>query len=384
MSKKIDKVQHLHGNLYRVHRSLIAYADPVEDMVSFCNPRRTMVNGVLTGKGLSLNEMSELREAIRTEGLHHPLMLRCIDIDKPMALLNGERRKRSIDKLIADKTPCLDPASGDMVPAHILYEYVECRILKNLDDKMAFKHAFSSNERAVDIGEGATVALIRSWRKHKWSDDDILGVTGKSITWLRDSDLLVNLDDKTFTALAGNEINRTVAIRLAKIKSIKERQVALAKSRQYAAQRLKALQEKNNEDLAEAEKLAEVAEAQIELAEFRGKPAEKVRAARRHTRATRKIVATQGKQEELNGRNLQATTKDLDKAQEEIPKALTPAKISKHHISSLRRILESGEHNYLAGWMDYWHRFGVLAGERDIEKLMGQYERKMKNKLCGS
>ena len=48
MSKKIDKVQHLHGNLYRVHRSLIAYADPVEDMVSFCNPRRTMVNGVLT------------------------------------------------------------------------------------------------------------------------------------------------------------------------------------------------------------------------------------------------------------------------------------------------------------------------------------------------
>lgn len=380
-SKKADKIQHLHGNLYRVHSSLIAYAEPVEleNMVAFSNPRRTMVNGVLTGKGLTKIEMDELREAIRTEGLHHPLMLRCVEMGKPMVLLNGERRKRCIDKLKSDKQVCLDPASGTEVPAQDLYEYVECRILKDIDDKTAFKHAFSSNERAVDIGEGATVALIRSWRKHKWSDDDILGVTGKSITWLRDSDLLVHLDKKTFSALAANEINRTVAIKLAKIKDTKDRQVALVRSREFAAKRLQSLQEKINIDLVEAEEAAEVAESQMALAEYRGNSVEHGRAKNRHRRAKRKIDTTQIKKEQLDGRNIQATVKDLDNAQDEIPKGLTPAKIRKHHIGSLRAIIDRGTHDFIAGWMDFWWRHGVLAGERNLERLMERYER-MKRK----
>jgi hypothetical protein len=374
-SKSKDKIQHLHGNLYRVHSSLIAYAEPHAN-IAFSNPRRTMVNGVLTGKGFTKTEMDELRSAIRTEGLHHPLMLRCVEMGKPMALLNGERRKRCIDKLKADKEVCLDPASGKDIPARDLYEYVECRILKDIDDKTAFKHAFSSNERAVDIGEGATVALIRSWRKQKWSDEDILGVTGKSITWLRDSDLLVKLDNKTFAALAANEINRTVAIKLAKIKDTNARQAALAKSREFAARRLKALQEKNNIDLAEAEKAAEVAEAQMELAEFKGKPVEVNRARKRHSRAKRKIDTTQTKRDALEQRNPQATIKDLNNAQEEIPKGLTPAKIRKHHIGDLPGIIAAANHEYIAGWMDYWWRYGVLGGERNIELLMERYERK--------
>lgn len=374
-----NKIQHLHGNLYRVHSSLIVYTDTVNDTTAFSNPRRTMVNGVLTGKGFTKIEMDELRDAIRTEGLHHPLMLRCVEMEQPMVLLNGERRKRCIDKLMADNELCLDPDSGKQVPAQKLYEYIECRILKDIDDKTAFKHAFSSNERAVDIGEGATIALIRSWRKHKWSDDDILNVTGKSITWLRDSDLLVNLDKKTFSALAANEINRTVAIKLAKIKDTKDRQTALAKSRTYAAKRLLALQEKINEDLADAEKAAEIAESQMELAEYKEKPTEVNRARNRHRRAQIKINATQTKREVLDSRIPQATIKDLDKAQEEIPKGLTPAKIKKHHIGDLKEILASGAHDYIAGWMDYWWRYGVLGGERNIRILMEQYE-KMKRR----
>jgi len=376
-SKKADKIQHLHGNLFRVHKSLILYAEPVEveDMEAFSNPRRTMVNGVLTGNGLTKIEMDELRNAIRTEGLHHPLMLRGVKMGEPMVLLNGERRKRCIDLLTANKELCLDPASQTEVPAQDLYEYIECRILQDIDDKTAFKHAFSSNDRAVGIGEGATVALIRSWRKHRWSDDDILSVTGKSITWLRDSDLLVRLDKKTFAALAANEINRTVAIKLAKIKDTKQRQGALAKSREFAAKRLHALQEKNNVDLAEANEAAEVAEAQMELAQFEGKPAELKRAKNRHRRAKNKIDSTQNQKDKLSSRPVQATIKDFDKAHnEEIPKELTPTKIKKHHINSLRRIIDSGNHDYIAGWMDYWWRHGVLGGERDIAKLMERYE----------
>jgi hypothetical protein len=372
-----EKVIHLHGILFRVKHDLIQFAIG-EDGDTFKNPRRIMVKGRLTGQGLDKETMDELREAIRTEGLQHPLTL-CGESNlgnKRLTLLNGERRKLCIDKLISDKAECFDPASKTWKPAAELYEFIPCNILIDIDEKEKYKVAFSSNERAIEIGEGATVTLIRSWRQAGWQDSDIQKATTKSITWLRDTESLLNLDDHTFDALVMGEINRTVALELAKIADKKERIRRLEKSREHAALRLESIQKNIQNEVAEAEEVAEISDAQIRHAELTG--GDTVKAEARKARAERKLVRKVTQASKLSSKRVQVTIKDLDKANADMQgdtKALTMAKIQKHHIGDLTVIAEEGgKHADKAALMLFWWHNGVLVGNRDLRTIFDEFD----------
>ncbi len=323
----MSDIIHLHGNLYRVKRELIEYAEGEITIDSsdskFHNPRRLNVSGKVEAKGFSKAEMTELREKIRTIGLNHPLMTRKKG-DK-LELIDGERRKRCIDKLVKDNSQCFNPATGEMLPASEMYEYVEVRI-SEMDDKQAYHYAFVGNETSVHIGEAATTSLIKYWRLSGWTDKEILDITGKSISWLRDTDFIIGLDEITFTAFVNDEINRSAALDLSKIESVSERHKRLNKAKEFAEQRIASLREKLEEKVLEAEENVKLAEQEATETIFSGgnKAAATIKVAKARKKANR---ATEAKHN--FDKKVRVGTNDIRNAIDK-DKLLTINKIQKH------------------------------------------------------
>lgn len=339
-----DAVAQLYRDLYLVKSNLIRYADGEMEIngVQFINPRCTVVNGKPLAKGMDRSKMEEIRESIRTQGLKHPLIL----YGKPTGhqaflLLSGERRKRSLDKLIADKTPCFNPETGGMVPANELYEHIECRITSIPDLKALYKEAFTINETSEDIGESAVVSLVKQWKDSEMSDEDILEITNKSVTWLRDTLAIISLDEKCYSAFLDETINRTVAIALSEEKDDRKRQTRLAEVNRLSAERLKASIADANRELEEAEQEAEIAKVNAEIATSQSERKDTLRKVKK---ADEKVAAKEEKVKSLTSRRVKAGSKDLEKVKKEFDggsgKRLTRAKYEKHWLPELQKLSE--------------------------------------------
>ena len=127
--------------------------------------------------------------------------------------MDGERRIRSVLKLINEKAEVYDPVNQKYVPAIEKYSKIIVRI-EEMDEKTAISRAFCSNDRSVAIGEAATVMMVKKLRICNVSDEEICKITGLSMSWLRETEKLISLDDVTFMALSSEKINRTLALKL--------------------------------------------------------------------------------------------------------------------------------------------------------------------------
>jgi len=344
-----DGAIHLHGNLYRVPVGEIKFADGEDTnsgILEFSNPRHVLGGN---SKGFSKEEMAELREAIRTEGLKDPILLRTVPSSDgegtTLQVVDGERRTRSLQKLVSDNVQCFDPSEEEWKPAKEMYEFVDVRI-NNMSDQMAFKYAFSGNERAIGIGDGATAALIRSFRNADWTDEQIMEVTGKSATWLRDTDVLIDLDDKTFEALSDNTINRTAALHLAKMEDVEERLGLLEKAKNFAADRLKEVKKKIIKEIESTESKLEMAKAEKVEAEFKNDEDGQLAASKKEETLKIKSSSKRKEKEKIEESNPKVTAKDIVQAKksdsggsERI--ALTRAKIEKNWFQPIVAIIKA-------------------------------------------
>lgn len=348
---EMDGVKHLHGNLYRVRLDLIELPEASEEgVLTFKNPRLVGTN---KPKGFSKEEMEELRKAIQTEGLEHPLLLRKVLVKGKsiLQLVSGERRYRSISKLVKDKASCRNPATGKDEKASVLYEYVDARINLNMDDRTAYKHAYSGNDKAIGIGEGSTVALIREFREAGWTDQDVMEATGKSITWLKDTDILIDLDEDTFKALANDQINRSAALDLAKIEDVEERLQVLDRAREFATSRLSSVKKKLEKEVENTESKAEVAKAEIAEHEFTGNGEAKAKAESKAKKLESKAAQKRREHAEVDDGEPKVTGKDLQKArstgkrsgesQAGDEKSLTKAKMDKCWYQPAKALVKS-------------------------------------------
>jgi hypothetical protein len=275
--------------------------------------------------------------------------------------------------LLKENAPCYDPETGKTVPAKELYEYVLCRVHINPDTKTAYKLAFTTNDTACDIGEGATVALVRRWKGEGWSDEDIRRVTGKSPTWCRDTMQLVSLDEKTFAALADGGINRTVAIKLAQVPDVTQRHVQLAEARKFAAERLASLQQKVTKSLEDAEMEAELAEAGLADAETTGNQTKKKIASQRLKQAQETATRKRSEVKQLDQKKIVVTGKDLDRAgaTRGQTKALSYNKVMKHWKPALEGMVASGNFGAdEAALVLHVLTDGIEKGNRDVEALI--------------
>lgn len=349
-----ENVVRLHGNLYRVKRALINFAEggvqaEKDDKgkltrIRFGNPRWVKNNkGKPVARGLDKAKMEDLKGSIQDQGLENPLRLRLIENgnDLILQLVNGERRFRSLSALVEEKAECRDPATKSLMPADELYEWVDCRI-NRMTDEEALEHSMRPNETGESIGDVAALEVVKVLRSVGKGDDEILKFTGKSITWLREADSLLTLDDKTLGALQTDQINRNLALKLTEISDTNKRLERLGQCSQKAIERIAAQEAALAEAAERDESEAEIEAASAALAEAEGD----TEAAKTHRRKASGARVRAGKKaaakQELSSGPKTATSKDWDSTSDETDaaKPLSVAKVEKHWQVDLADIIK--------------------------------------------
>ena len=374
-----DNLQHIKEDLYLIRKQAISFADNGFDLDSdelkFGNPRYFVQNGKMNAKGL-LNdtpEMESLREAIRSQGLKHPPQLRAFKTPDGLKfeIVDGERRVRSILKLASDNVEVYNPSTQEYVLASEQYEWIQVRI-EEMDDKTAISRAFSSNDRAVNIGEAATAVLVKKLRKCNLNDKEICDLTGRGIAWLRETDKIINLDNTTFQALISEKINRTLALKLSELDNEEERLEKLESLLDAAQIRLEKVQAKLSEAVEHAEDRAEMAEAEVIEADMRGVDSEK--AERRKDKAEKRVKEIKEHKQELADKGPKANVKDW-----EGNKPLTSIKLKKHWVATLDSLLENDDDD--SGTIDLADakllRLAcdkIEQGEKDVIQFLRDYK----------
>jgi hypothetical protein len=308
--------------------------------IQFGNPRWVRdQNGKLMARGLDSNAMEELRLSIQRDGLDTPLRLRITD-ENNLECVNGERRLRSLQRLATDGEDCYDPHLDEWTPAGELYEWVYCRITR-LNDQDAVKLAMTQ-ETGATIGDYASINVVRILREIGMSDDEIMKITAKSVTWLRETDQLLSLDGECLEALLTDQINRKIAIRLSKISELDVRLDRLSKIQQHALERICEQQEVLNRQIEEAEAAVEIGSGEIHLAKLDGDDEESIeeateRVAEAEERLNRHKVQSEKLEDGATG-----TTKDWDATRnDDEPKPLTASKVEKFWLTPVLRIINN-------------------------------------------
>lgn len=365
----IPDIEHVRGNLFRVKLDSLVTADEEISKEEgseavFRNPRGMILfqGGKMSQvNGLGKQDMDEKRENIRIDGLNHPLTCRWVFADNhdkwvdpddyeegadPLArvrvqVVNGDLRLRCLKKLVADKAMCKDHSTGDVAPADQVYEYVLCRILP-MDTETAYRYAYQGNDKSSPMGDAADVANVRQWRTWGWSDKQILTLTGKSITWLREMDQLCALDETTFKALAERQINKQVAKALGQLDE-KERLERLEFVKEVAQKRAANAKAKIRAELDRAKEQVELAQAQAADAEYLGDRTQREEATEKLGEVAEKLEEAETKIDKIDATPPTATTRDLNvtNQQDDIPKKLTEAKLRKGWLAKLDEFIGS-------------------------------------------
>lgn len=269
-----SKIQRIHGNLFLIPNHLIEYS---EDDKNF-NPRIILAKMGVDDDyipGFSSEDMTNLRESIRTVGLKHPLIVK--KRNNKFILISGERRKRCIDRLIDDEAEVFDyrnKTGSCFVNASEFYKYIECSVeSENITEKDFFSLAVKANSTAVDIGEGSTIALVKYFKNHGWSNNDILYVIGKNNTWLNEALRIIEInDEKIFKAFCNGKITRSALIKLSQIDDSKIREKVFFRSMEINDTKIKELLEKEKKSDNRIENLTEEVKYDLEMAKINNNP----------------------------------------------------------------------------------------------------------------
>jgi hypothetical protein len=366
-------------NLYLIDRKLIKFADGKDQKkLGHCNPRW------MTGKanGMEDEDMTELRESIRDKGLLHPLQV--ARVNGKIVICGGERRKRSIDKLVQDGVECLDPASKKLVPANELYDQIECRFIEDCDDETALGVAIAENETSREIGDGCRAELVRYMLDNGKTDEQILKATNKPKQWLDKMKTILGLDKETYTSFATGKINQRVALELASMNQA-DRKICLAKSIEIATARKT---EAISKSLEESEVDEQDAYALLDAAESSGKKEDVADAQAKIAAVSKKI---EEKKKKVSSIKAKANTTDLEQAKAVVgkqsdDKELTMPKLWTHWYKPMKELVHIAEDDEipqheingvpvaLARFVKYLFEEGVKKGERNIEKLLRNYD----------
>lgn len=235
------------------------------------NPRRicTMDDG--HARGLTPEELEELKLKLKSVGLVYPLL--CRKVDDKIEVVDGERRLLCLREIVEKDEECWDSVNNKKVSGKELYSTIPCIVMEG-SEKDALKMAISVTEGAVPWSEGTLPMVVKNLRACGCTDDEILQITKKRPFWLKTMDELCSLDDYTFQYLIDGKINKQVAHKLFAIKDLDARKKYLEATFQDAV--------KNVDDagieraIVKAESKSEFLEAQKVEAVLLGKSTETI------------------------------------------------------------------------------------------------------------
>ena len=170
-----------------------------------------------------------LREDIRTKGLINPPVVR--KHKGVYSLIGGERRFRSVQKLIADNAQCWSISRKEFVPAKELYAKLTVRCIE-CDDLTAIGLAISDNVIRENLSEIEKInACIKLDIATNEEGDKLMTrariaeIFGVSESWVSLTISIGNLPKCALNALNDGIINRTSALQLLKTEPSKIPQV---------------------------------------------------------------------------------------------------------------------------------------------------------------
>lgn len=335
-----DDAQHLHGNLFRVKRSRIQLSKPgissENGRLVYGNPRwHTNNQGEQEAKGMDKAGMEELRNSIQDEGLENPIRLRVIEGKKAfLEVVNGERRFRCLDDLCERNVPCFDSSLDEERQASEIYEWVDCRI-DFMDDKTALRVALKPNATSEIIGDAASIHVVKVLKQSGYDDQEILKSTGKSISWLRETDKIIGLDEVCLQNFEQNKINRTVALHLALVENVDDRLEMLQKIKESAEIRHSDKMKKIDDKRAKTEQEIECEDAAAHLAKKYGDDESAEMHSKKSEKAKNKAKAIEGEQKKASSKPAKATSKDLG-----VSSPLSHNKIQSLYVDLIVAIIE--------------------------------------------
>ena len=314
-----EDVRHLHGNLFRVRRSRIRLAraglDVKDGRLVYGNPRWFMnKQGSPEARGLESSKMEELKSSIQKSGLDNPIRLRPVDGGESfLEVVNGERRFRCIESLCKSGEDCYDSAVGDKAAAAEVYEWVDCRI-EEMDDRDALGVALKTNETSEVIGDLASIQVVKTLRKAGYDDQDILVATGKSLSWLRETDRIIGLDDVCLGHFESDQITRKAALQLAHIEDVEERISILERVVDVARKRHESKMTDLERKLEEAESSELVAASAAKVASDIGDEDQAEELHQESRKAGDKARKIREERDKANSRGAKADVRDLKQA----------------------------------------------------------------------
>lgn len=341
-----DDVVHLHGNLYRVKRDRIRIARSgvsVEDgKLVYGNPRWFLNGqGEMEARGTESSKMEELKSSIQNSGMDNPLRLRPVEADGEnfLEVVNGERRFRCITHLCDAEEMCHDSASGKKAKATKAYEWVDCRI-DLLDDKAALAMALKTNETSEVIGDLASIYVVKALRESGHDDQEILKATGKSLSWLRETDRIMGLDEVSLEHFRSDQITRKAAIQLALIENAEERISILERIVEVARNRKAARLQSLEGSARKSEEESEIADAAAYAAKNGGDDEESERLDKKSKAAKKKAEEAKAESDKVSSKPAKADARDIKNAKG--PNPLAHSKIKSEFIDLIESIIESG------------------------------------------
>lgn len=335
-----DDAQHLHGNLFRVRRSKIRLSKPgisCEDgQLVYGNPRwHTNDEGKQEARGMDKAGMEELKNSIQDEGLENPIRLRVVEDGKKsfLEVINGERRFRCLEELCERDVPCFDCSADEDRPASEIYEWVDCRI-DFMDDRTALRVALKPNATSEVIGDAASIHVVKVLKDSGYDDQEILKSTGKSISWLRETEKIIGLDEVCLQNFEQDKINRTVALHLSLIENVDERLEMLQKIKESAEMRHSDKMKKMEEKKAKTEQEIECEEASAQLAKKYGDDESAEMHSKKSEKAKKKAKVIEGEHKKSASKTAKATSKDLG-----VSSPLSHSKIQSLYIDLIAMVI---------------------------------------------
>lgn len=346
-----EGIRPVHGTLYEIDHDAINIAKKGEQGQ---NLRYLSGDDNSLGVGFEKAEMDRLHHSIRDSGLHNPLICRWVTRDGVLTvqLVDGERRHRTLDRLLAKNEKCYDPASRKMIPAKELYSRVLCRVYDAPTDKDAMRLSYQENRSRVAFTDKVDISLVADLRDKGFKDDEILDITGQKAEWLRDTDKLIAAlkdDPETLSALACGTIRRDAALVFIGIEDKKERAAAVKAATEIAQAKHKKKIEKIDGSIRRAKATREEAEADKEDAKFSGDANAAAKAEEKAKKASKTIEERTAEKAtskpEVGGRQARSTARKTGSARPNDgskPRAMSNKKAMSDVITPLEVLIKAG------------------------------------------
>jgi hypothetical protein len=208
-----------------------------------------------------------------------------------------------------------------------------------MDDKTALGIALKMNETSEVIGDLANLHVIQTLRAAGYDDQEILKSTGKSLSWLRETDRIMGLDDVCLEHFRNDQITRKAAIQLALMENAKERIGMLEKIVEVARGRKEARLKSLDQAVQKADKEGDLADVAAYAADRHGDKDESDRLASKSKAARKKAESVRDEREKASAKPAKAYARDMKKARG--PQPLAHSKIKSEYVDAIESIIEN-------------------------------------------